>query len=293
MALKQVTAATLFEGLEVSHGVAPILNTFTTLSSKTVRPKWNLYLINVETLIRNRDRDIQLSIKELAESVMNDMQVLAQYISSFNRHNTSYNHKQNYAIFFYTPHYEGIPEKYLRKSLPKGTDRRWKIRDEIEDILKRQSVQNAIDNTRIYYVTVGSEKHHTWPHKDLLKDIMANEENPQYSSVLMISHVPLDFHLYKYFKEFTLLESYTGATKQKKDLGKKVFKDNNIPFNKYTHLLLGDKWYMAALAPSKMKSQMRNEAIKAHWNIIPDKGVLSSIMRLSTIDHRLFIDPDI
>lgn len=293
MPLKKVTSTTLYEGLEVSYGVAPILNTFTTLSAKTIRPKWNLFLINVETLIRNRDRDIQLSNKELAESVLNDMQVLAQYISSFNRNNTSYNHKRNYAIFFYLPHYDGIPEQYLRKSFPKGTEHRWEVRDEMEEMLQKQTVQNAIDNTRIYYVTVGSKKNHTWPHKDLLKDIMTNEENSQYSSVLMISHVPVDFHLYKYFKEFTILESYTGAMKQKKDLGKKVFHDNNIPFNKYTHLLLGDKWYLNALAPAKMKSQMKKEAISHHWNIIPDRGVLSSVMSFNTIDHRLFIDPDI
>lgn len=293
MALPKVSSSTVYEGLEVSYGVAPILNTFALLSGKMTRPKWNVYLINVETLIRNRIRDEHLSVQQLSREVLNDMQVLAQYIASYNRNNTTFLQKKTNAIFFYFAHYEDIPKKYLREKFPKGTEKRWEVRDAIEEILKSQDMQEAIDNTRIFYDVVGSAKTHSWPHKDLQKDVAGNIENAMFSDVLMISHVPLDFHLYRYFKNFTILESYTGALKQRNQLGKKVFGEDLFPFNKYTHLLLGDKWYLKTSVTIKMRNQMKLKAKAEHWALLPDKSVLAALINLRLMDFHLFTDPDI
>ena len=74
--LQHVSPSTVYENLRVSYGVASILNTFATLSSQARRPAWQIYLINVETLIRNRkennnsiemSRVIQLMVDHIKE----------------------------------------------------------------------------------------------------------------------------------------------------------------------------------------------------------------------------------
>ena len=295
-ALPKVTGTTVYEGLEVSYGVAPILNTFANLSGQSTRPKWNLYLINAETLIRNRREDT-LPPDQLGREVLNDMQVLAQYISAYNRNNNAYFEKRRPCIFFYLPHYESsIPKQYLRDKFPKGTEIRWQVRDVIDEILKRESMNTEIDTTRINYTSIGHPKH-PWPHKELLKDIVSQLEGAQFYKCLMISHVPLDFHLYRCFADFHVLESYTGALKQRRDFGKKVFQDESIPFNKYTHLVLGDKWYIKAIANTpKIKKMIKERAQKERWNLLPDKGVLSALLKIyppSLPTAHAFVDPDI
>lgn len=291
--LPKVTNTTVYEGLQVSYGVAPILNTFSTLSKQFSRPKWNLYLINAETVIRNRKED-NLPPEALGREVLNDMQVLAQYISAYNRNNSSFFDNKKPHIFFYFPHYEtAIPKKYLRDKFPKGTETRWRVRDAIENIIANESMNSAIDSTNISYAVVGSNKN-PWPHKDLQHDILHQIDGAQFYKTLMISHVPLDFHLYRTFSDFSVLESYTGVFKQKQDFGKKVFGDESLPFNKYMHLVLGDKWYIDSIADLKVKKLIKERAKKEHWNLLPDKSVLANLLKIySPMAARAFVDPDI
>ena len=109
----------------------------------------------------------------------------------------------------------------------------------------------------------------------------------------MVSHVPLDFHVYRSFKEFTLLESYTGAFKTVRDLGKKVFQLDSVPFNKYTHLLLGDKWYLKQLVDNKTKKLINERASKENWSVLPDKAILKSLLDMNISTYTEFVKPDI
>ena len=289
--LQHVTTSTVYENLRVSYGVASILNTFATLSSQARRPAWQIYLINVETLIRNRKENNNSIVS--ANDVLNDMQILQQYISSYNRINlSSVQKKYTPYIVFYFPQYKVIPHDYLRTKLPKGTEERWKLQDAILDIVRNKSMPEAIDTTQILYISSGSSKS-VWPHKDLLKDIRSVISGSQYAPCLMISHVPLDFHLYRYFNDFTLLESYTGVLKKCTVFGKKVFGDDAIPFNKYTHLSFGDKWYMNGLASFSVRRQIKERALKEHWKLLPDKGILERLINLHFTSTSKLIDPDI
>lgn len=281
----------VYEGVQVSFGIAPILNTLSNLSTQSSRPSWTLYLINVETLIRDRKEDTKDPVVA-AKAVITDMQVLSQYIAAYNRYTLTSRTKETQPILcFYFPHYENIPKAYLREKLPSGTEQRWKIRDAIEKIISTQGLPSAYDDTQVFYAVVGTKG--PWPHKDLLKDLAKLVEGIQYRKVLMISHVPLDFHLYRQFKEFHILESYTGALKTQKQLGKKVFGDDTLPFNKYLHLLLGDRWYLKSLVKTTTKNEMKKRAIKEHWAIIPDKGVLMSLVSMIPIPSDLFVKPDL
>ena len=280
----------LFHGIEVSYGIAPILPTFSDLSMKAHRPSWTLYLINVETIIRDRKQDTK-SLEEVARAVLLDCTVMAQYIAAYNSLTLPPQSKQQPVICFYLPHYEKLPAAYLKEKLPAGTDIRWKIRDLIEKILAKDGYQESYESTKVIFDVVG--KNGGWPHKDLLKDLVAMQEGLRFRKTLMVSHIPLDFHLYRVFSEFTILESYTGALKQQKQFGKKVFGDEVLPFNKYLHLLLGDKWYLKPMVPTAIKKQIKERAIKEHWTVIPDKSILESLINMKLPLPDRFIKPDI
>lgn len=280
----------VFNGISVSYGIAPILSTFSTLSGQFKKPYWNLFLINVETIIRDCKEDG--NDKVLAQKTLTDCTVLAQYIAAYCRISVPSQLKERPIICFYLPHYENIPKIYLRDKFPKGTEERWEVRDEIEKILARDGFPTSFDSTQVLFLVVGTKG--AWPHRELASDLCKQIDAVRYRKVLMISHVPSDFHLYRVFgRDFNILESYTGAIKNQKQFGKKVFGNDAVPFLKYTHLLYGDKYYLKAQVPIKTKRQINELAAKEHWSILPEKSVLQSLIRLNPVQSDLYVKPDI
>ncbi len=281
-----------YNGLEVSLGIAPILSTLSNLSNVNSRPLWTLFLINVETIIRDRKDDNQ-EVTKLAQAVLQDCSVLAQYIAAYCRHTLPPQFKEKPIVCFYMAHYEKLPQIFLKDKFPKGTERRWEVRDEIERILNKQGWQDTYDETQVVFEIAGAKGE--WPHKQMLHDLSKAYPNLRYRKVLMVSHVPLDFHLYRAFAEFTILESYTGALKQKNQLGVKVFNEQDIPFCKYTGLILGDKWYLKSLIKPAIRKRLREQAAKERWNFLPDREVLARLMQATYLQlpSDVFVKPDI
>ena len=280
----------VFHGIEVSYGIAPILATLSNLSLRNNRPAWNLYLINVETIVRDRKQDSK-SLEEIARAVLLDCTVMAQYIAAYNSLTLPPQLNKEPVVCFYIPKYENIPATYRKEKLPSGTENRWKICEIVEKILLKEGFQERYENTKVIFDVVGRKS--GWPHKDLLRDLIKMYEGLRFRKTLMVSHIPVDFHLYRTFNDFTILESYTGALKQPKQFGKKVFGDETLPFNKYLHLLLGDKWYLRPLVVPAIKKQIKERAVKEHWTLIPEHGVLESLITMKIPLQDRFIKPDI
>lgn len=282
----------VFNGVEVSYGISPILSTLSDLSTRPGRQTWNLYLINVETLIRDR-KERDASLKAMAQGVITDCTVLAQYISAYNRYTAANDKGPNPVVCFYLSHYEDIPRIYLRNKLPKGTEERWRVRNIIEGILKTDGFPERFEDTDIRFAVPEYRDGRRWPHRELLTDLSHTFDGIRYRKTLMVSHVPLDFHLYRVFSEFSILESYTGAIKQVKQFGKKVFGDNDIPFNKYTHLLLGDRWYLEPQIKGTARRKLKEIAQKEHWALLPEKAVAEAIIQSKMVLPDLIMKPDI
>ena len=280
-----------FNGIEVSYGVAPILNTIANLAHSRQKYYWTLYLINIETLIRNR-KDNELEIERVARNVIDDCRVLAQYLAVYVKSMSTFTSKISALVCFYINKYENIPKAHIRDKLPKGTENRWRIRDKIYEIITKEGYAENYDNVSVLFSIAGT-KTNTWPHRELATDLVNAFSGIQFRKTLMISHVPLDFHLYRVFNDFTILESYTGALKSPRDLGKKVFEDAALPFNKYLHLLLGDKWYLKSQVDVKTKHVLIKRALKEHWALIPDRDVLRSLVEMKLPNKDLYIKPDI
>lgn len=280
----------LYNGMVVSYGIIPILNALADMADSRNRVAWTLFLINIETLIRDR-KEKELNPTKTVEDVLVDINVMSQYIASYNSFVLPRNSNIKATVCFYMSHYENIPSSHIRDKLPKGTEDRWRIRDAIQQRLVDNEFNMSFDNTDVIFdIADGRGK---YPHMQLVNDLSNQYPGIAHRKVLMVSHVPLDFHVYRSFKEFTLLESYTGAFKTVRDLGKKVFQLDSVPFNKYTHLLLGDKWYLKQLVDNKTKKLINERASKENWSVLPDKAILKSLLDMNISTYTEFVKPDI
>lgn len=280
----------LYNGMVVSYGIIPILNALADMAESRNRVPWTLYLINIETLIRDR-KERELNEPKLVSDVMTDISVMSQYIAAYNSFVLPKNSNIRATVCFYMNHYENIPTEHMREKLPKGTEDRWRIRNAIEQKLREEEFNQSYDTTDIIFSV--SDSNSQYPHMQLSKELIKRYPGISHRKTLMISHVPLDFHMYRTFNEFTLLESYTGAFKVVREFGKKVFQDESIPFNKYTHLLLGDKWYLKQLVDNKTKKLIKQKAEQENWAVLPDKLVLKSLLDMNVSTYSQFVKPDI
>ena len=253
-----------FNGMEVSYGVAAILNSIADLAYSQKKNYWTLYLVNVETLIRDRKNNEQ-DVDKIARNVIIDCTVLAQYLAAYVKSMSTPRMKVEATVCFYMNKYENIPTTYIKDKLPKGTEIRWKIRDRVYEIITKEGYISNYDDVTVTFSLSGLKKN-TWPHRDFVKDLSRG-----------ISGV----------------QSYTGKFKTHKDFGSKVFGDSNIPFNKYTHLLLGDKWYLKSLLDNKTKKSLIERATREHWALLPDRAVLQSLVDMHLPIQDLFIKPEI
>lgn len=284
--IKNTQSMQQVNGMTVSFGIAPILSVFTDFANRASKPTWSLYLINVETLIRDRKSK---SEPIDARNVLFDCTVMAQYIAMYNRLIPT---REVPVICFYLPQYENLPPTLLRTKFPAGTEERWKIRNTIQKLLQTEGYTEDYEGTKVIFGTTAYKKQ-VWPHKAIVADLMKVYPGLNMRNTLMISHVPLDFHLYKVFKNFNILESYTGKLKAKNDFGLKVFKNEHIPFNKYTHLLLGDKWYLRSQVSPAVKRDIAAQAEQQRWNLLPDKSILEILISKHYVFDELLIRPDI
>lgn len=283
-------------GIEVSMGISSILSTLAKLSNQPRKPAWTLYLINVSTIIRNRINGLKVNDKEedpvkVAKETISDCTILAQYIAAYSRLAIPPQFNQNVVVCFYLPDYTHIPKEYLRDKLKPHTAWIFKVQDHVKDIIRKEKWTSSYENTDVIFCAINGAQ---WPHKSLFSDLQRFKKDIAYHKCLLVSHVPLDFHLYRQFKDFTLLESFTGNLRIPKQFGHKVWKEDFIPFNKYTHLTIGDSVYIRDQLDRKQKKIFKETAKMQHWNLLPDKQVLEAIIRLGIIPNpHLLIDPNI
>lgn len=271
-------------GTEASYAVAPILSIFANLANGKDPYGWDVFFINIETLIRNiKDNKNKERTNDIVSAVINDMHILHNYIINFISRTRSKHNTAEPIIVFYTSKYENIPSKYLKDKLPAGTDERKATCRTVMDKIAKELWKDFTGGRVLFIDNPGTH----WPQKEMLTELSKIEPGISFRRAVMLSHVPLDYHLYTFFKTFHILESYTGKIKTSKDLNLKVFKDEFIPFNKYTHILFGDGWYMKAQVKGKEKNKAKEIAEKEHWNMLPVRNIYKSIISHNLCDANL------
>jgi hypothetical protein len=262
------------EGPTIGFGLAPILKTLESTANNRSASVWNLFLINIETIIRNRG-SIGKDNYITPEEIMNDCNLLTQYISAYVR-DSDRTQRQKAIVAFYSTHYESMPSIYLKEKFPKGTEERWALRDAFEKYLDRNYKGMSYDNLDVHF---GICEKGGWPYQSLFKDLSKLDRSIKFRNVAMISHVPGDFLIYKNFAKFSLLESFTGGVKSVKEFGEKVFGDPELPFTKHVYMLFGDKVYIKGILDNKDKRRAKEIAKTQHWRLTTDRNILESILQ--------------
>lgn len=241
---------------------------------------WDTTLINIATMLRN-NLDKNLSDNEIIARTYKDIGILTysiyHYLTNIQNISAPY-------IILYCPNYDKIPHLYRRKLSP-SEERLEKlmvnIKKEISD--KKNGDMEILFDMPIYSMIVGNNSKYPHMHLyDIINKLNVNIKNIKKIMTrryMLISHTAMDFYLFKYLRNVKLLECFTGSIKVEKDLGYKVFKEQGIPFNDYTHLLFGDS---TRIRPVVLRNKRREYIELAHresWHLKTPAQIKSSIIR--------------
>ena len=212
-------------------------------------------LINVRTIVRN-NFDKTKTRQELIQKIINELHTLIDdTISIFNDNKTF----RPAIVLYYYDYRKAVNQEYVR---PMDQMREYchSMRDPILNILRREDkfkIQNGVGISLLLLKNV-------IPLYRALHNSLSNVKNNR--RVLMISDMPLDYHLTETVPNLMIMESHTAKILRKTDLSKKIFKNyDGVPFNKSTHVLLGDKKLIKPALTIKDKRKLLALATDQKW----------------------------
>lgn len=271
------------EGL--SLGVSKIIDTFYNLSQAKQKIAWDIITINISTLIRNNCSK-EVSDETILHNVDED---LDQIVKSISKYYQSFTHPpEQTAVLLYFPDYSALPELH-RRTENKTNARIRKITEQFSSrTLTKNTKEKVImfENLTCIIRKAGTSK--LFPHQEIYQYLTHTIGKGALSKiktlfglrqlkVAMLSHCPLDFHLCRYTKNFTLIESYTGNTKTAIDFGSKLFDSEYVPFNTATHLLFGDKVHVVPIVKRNHKKMFLEYAKKQRWLTLDEPKIVQLI----------------
>ena len=114
----------------------------------------------------------------------------------------------------------------------------------------------------------------------LLMDELRYTKNQHF--VAMVSNHPLDFHIGQFCRTFRIIRSYTGEVVWYKKLGNAVFDvKDTIPFNIYTHAILGDKEDLKASVSGGAKKNLIEIAQDEEWILKTQEFIRERLYKLN------------
>lgn len=271
-----------------SIGSNRIFNYFRENANSYGPPKWDLYLINIYTLVRNAyQKGIDQTLLE--QLVDKDADTFMLYIGAY----TTYRQAVPSVVFFYAPDYSAVPKSIMRIHSGQQAEM-----DSMYEVLRKKMPPVPMELTQV----VGTQKFLSrvggslLPYKDLaskVADIYQGRRKSGALGTVMISHCPLDFHMYKKISNIQLLESYTGTILSPSGFGQKLCKEVQVPFNTTTHRLFGDSVQLEPLLKGKDKTKLIEVAGEFTWYIKTETEILNDALfrfpSLSRIDLTKFI----
>lgn len=270
-----------------SVGLNAVLYTLSQLPRARKAKPFDTMLVNVSTMIRNCYNQ-QLPTDEVIKKVYADIDILVKHFANYSK---IIRITRFPSIIFYIPSYSSIPSNMRRLSNNVANQNMDKILMLIAKDQKQHAEQHKLLGIDAHSVKVGNGK---LPHQDILnylRDTTPNGMRPESLNYLLLSHIPLDFHLASKIP-ITTIESYTGAQRAPNTFGSKVFSVGYIPFNKYTHAIFGDKISLKSQVTGKVKTALFKRAQDTYWMTKSIDDIVKDIRasNLLTSDKLLSVD---
>lgn len=231
--------------------------------NKGVFEKYNTFLINVDTVIRNSiTKDNKDDIQSIIKLVMNDLKILCDFFTNYMYTTNQVDSEGLIVLYFHPPLYQILHENIVReytdsrKLIRKIADQVVLLITDFPDTFKNKiKIISQVRNIKIGVMKCVSLKHYN----SILSQTRVSISGK--ITALMLSFCPLDYFIYPIIN-FTVIDSHTGNLTKYKDLNTKVFSTNIIPFNMLMYRVLGDKHFIKPLCRNKPKFLKYFEDIK-------------------------------
>lgn len=268
----------LYNGSIGSNRIFHMLRTTANLSTS---PRWDLFLINVYTLLRNAySKGItQSAIEKIIDT---DVDLLMMFIGAY----MSFKRQTPGTVLFYVPDYKSIPQEFLRKTSGQRVEM-----DDLYTTFLRKLPNKLTELTedpllrKFLVVTSGQ----TFPHKDLpgyIRSIFQGTRSYGMIGTVMISHCPLDLHIAKMISGIELLDSYTGHIYPTMEFGRKLVKDIKVPFNTTTHRVFGDAVHLEPLCKGKQRTDLIELAEQHQWMVMTERDIMRDVTKVFPDIHQ-------
>lgn len=233
-------------------GTTPAVEQIITRLAGNNRPSVSMMiLINTATLIRNAANK-GMTAQQVVDKVRQVMTTISNEISYIC--SDKWRDRQHNLLFYFAKNDKAIPPMYRRPQ----TSPTAALLDTAERLFVR-TVKPGTQSEKNFHVHVMHADQIRVPSYKGLRDIIDKLSPPQ-AETYMISHMPLDYHLPTgTARQCWLFRSHTGSMVKMTptDIGKIVFKNDDVPFYPCTHVLLGDKYLIkGSLATKAEKTKL-------------------------------------
>ena len=262
-----------------SLGTQSLLDAITRFDPKKDMYIWDTTIINIGTIVRN-NLSKEKSDEQVIKETLNDISALITNIYYYLKNNQV---GDSPYIVLFIPDYRKLVPLFRRKLSPNE--------ERLEHILKKMSMEindkkhgdkQMYFDMPIYFTVAGNDLvmpyRHVVDRISVINNELKNIKRVMTRKYLLISNVALDYYLFRCFRNVKLFECFTGLIKEERDLGKKVFKEEGIPFNLYTHVLFGDSTKVKPLVARNKKTEFIELAQKQKWIFKDDNSIRSNIV---------------
>lgn len=223
--------------------------------------KYDVFLVNIDTLIRNlfgsvsRETRGWLKVEMLAYTIAEEMQSILEVFKTIS--------PTTEVVFYHTPYIN------IERSFPNA---KLRIASKNQQLLRQMSDEVIVELGALQPFTT-------------LKSVDTNHSN-----ALILTHKPLDLIRSRRYRRLVLIESHTGVLKDIASWWTKLHrcKVKNMPFNEFTLQLYGDNQYFNT-QPIKYKRLIEDLAETQRWS--SDTTTSRIRMGISGIREKELRDP--
>lgn len=240
---------------KISYGTLGILDRLMRQSDDNPNLKKNYLIINGGTIVRNCYEPNRNDTENL-KAISYDFEQLRHYFEM-------YVADKSYMLIYFQPGLNRlIPEESRRKETQHrlDIDRLTRI-VAVNESLQPNKLAKIGENGLVTYF--GLYVSGTFAYRSIMQILRSTPTNNMLK-IWLVSHCPIDYLLFDELPKLEIILSHTGKILTKNDLSNKVFKDNDIPFNRITYKIFGDKDYIRPACRNKPKAltQLANTKLR-------------------------------